>query len=293
MTQSYDQDDGAQYGDYQDDDRVGDGLIRLQWRQGDVKQSTPGFFYLSKKDAPEGFVPTGKAWQACKEFFESTNTREDGWKAEALPVAIICARAQPYVRPPQNSQLPKQWLDVWPKNSSDGSIAMHCDVLLVADGLQDLGVVAWSTGGSTTAFAIIGQADPRKDPQGGILHRIREEVLDTADKAAQFAYRKKKKLYWLFWITIAGQRDAKGEIVFTPTKGKTITRPVPMLPVAVDTAWLKANFVGTEMAMFGEEMRRAYDDWRLTKRTNDAQATKANNGRNVPQPITADEFEPF
>lgn len=287
MTQDFEQDDGSQYGDYADDDRQGDGLIRLQWRQGDVKQSTPGYFFLDKKATPEGFAPSGKAWQPCKEYFETTNTRAEGWKAEALPVAIICARAQPYVRGEV-----KTWLEVWPKGASDGTIAMHCDVLMVADGLQDLGPVVWATGGSTTAFTVIGRPNPKRDPQGGILHRIREEVLDAADKAAKVAYRKKKKLYWLFWVTIASQRDAKGDVVFTPTKGKTVTKPVPILPSPVDVKWLKANFVGSEMATYGEEQRRNYDEWRLTKFTNDVQPARATSGRNVPEPIEEVE-EPF
>ena len=42
------------------------------------------------------------------------------------------------------------------------------------------------------------------------------------------------------------------------------------------------------------QMRRAYDGWRLTKFTNDAQpAAKPANGRNVPQPIEETEDVPF
>lgn len=280
-------DDGSQYGSYQDDDAQGDGLIRIQWRQGDVKQETPGYFYLSSRDVPEGFEP-GAAWQDCQEYFEQTNTRDKGWKAEALPVAIICARAQPY----QRGDL-KTWLESWPKGGDSADIAMHCDVLLIADGLQDLGPVVWSTNATTTAFAVIGKADPKKDPQGGILHRIREQVLAAADKAAKVAYRKSKKLYWLFWVEIGSQRDDKGQIVFTKTKAKAVTKPVPLLPPVVDAAWLKKNYVGEEMANYGREMREQYEEWRATRRTNDALPAQSKNGRNVPQPIDETEDIPF
>lgn len=278
----FDEDNGNQYGNYQDDETQGDGLVRIQWRQGDIKQGTPGYFYLARKDTPDGFKPDSDRWQPCKEFFEESSTREEGWKAELLQVAIICARAQPYKRPVKNSGLPKVWYDTWPKGESD--IAMHADVLLIADGLQELGPVKWATNATTTAFAVVGKADPKKDPQGGILHRIREEILGPADKAAKVAYRKSKKLYWLFWVTIGSQRDAKGDVVFTPTKAKAVTKPALILPPVVDTAWLKANFVGGEMAQYGEELRRMYDDWRLTKRTNDA-PEPVKTGRNVPQPV--------
>lgn len=284
---SFDQDDGSQYGSYQDDDAQGDGLIRIQWRQGDVKAGTPGYFFLSAKDTPEGFEP-GAAWSAHKEYFEQTDSRDDGWKAEQLPVAIICARAQPYARGDV-----KLWLDAWPKGGDSADIAMHCDVLLVADGLQDLGPVVWSTNATTTAFAVIGRPDPKKAPQGGILHRIREEVLAAADKASKIAYRKQKKLYWLFWVTIGSQRDAKGAVVFTKTKAKAVTKPVPLLPAMVDVVWLKSNWTGEDMATYGNEIRQQYEEWHATKRTNDAPQPAKVNGRNVPEPVTADEDLPF
>lgn len=279
---TFDEDNGSQYGDYQDDERQGDGLIRIQWRQGDVKQNTPGYFFLSSASVPEGFAPSGDVWKAHQEYFELTRTRDSGWKAETLPMAIICARSQPYRRPTAGSPN-KEWLEVWPRGEE--GIAQHADVLLVAEGLQDLGPVCWATNSTTVAFAITTAADPKRQPLGGILHRIREEVLDAADKAAKIAYRKKKKLYWLFWITVASQRDAKGNVVFTPTSGKDVTLPVPVLPVVIDKKWLTENFVGSEMAQYGEEQRAAYDAWRLTKQTNEATPAKPANGRNIPQPI--------
>lgn len=285
----FDQDDGSQYGTYADDETQGDGLTRIQWRHGDKKHQTPGFFFLAADSTPEGFMP-GAAWTAHREYFESTDKTLDGWKAEALPMAIICARTQPYIRGDKGA-LPV-WLDEWPKNSSE-NIALHCDVLLIADGLQDLGPVKWSTNGSMIAFAIISRPDAARTPQGGILHRIREEVLKSADKAAKIAYRQKKKLYWLFWVTIASERDAKGQVVYTPTKGPMVTLPRVHLPPAIDVAWLKENFVGGEMAQYGEETRAAYDTWRQTRMSNDAQPVKAQpGGRNVPQPIEEEDI-PF
>lgn len=279
---NFDEDTGEQYGDAQDEAVQGDGLVAIQWRQGDIKAETPGYFYLSGKNLPEGFTP-GDPWVQHREFFESTNTREDGWKAEALPAAIICARSQPYLRAPKGSDAGPEWLEAWPKGNKDA--AMHCDVLLVARGLEDLGPVKWSTGGTTTAFAIIGRADPKKDPRGGILAQ-QLGVLQAADKAAKIAYREKKRLYWLFWLTIASERDAKNKVLFTQTPGKAVTRPAAVLPTVIDTAWLKATFVGAEMAAYGNEMREAFAEWKATKRTNDAPAKAT--GRNVPQPIEDD-----
>lgn len=288
MSNFDDEMNGTQFGDYQDDDRQGDGLVRIQWRQGDPKSATPGYFFLAKENAPEGFTPTGDIWQPVNEYFEMTRTRAEGWKAEALPMCIICARSQPYQRGE-----PKVWLDRWPKGAAPNTIGQHADVLLVAGGIEELGPVCWSTNSSTVAFAIISTPDPKRSPAGGILHRIREEVLGAADRVSKaMQNRKAKKLYWLFWVTVATQRDAKGAVVFTPTAGKDVTLPVPQLPAAIDVAWLKENFAGKDMAIRGEELRAMYDAWRLTRYTNDApQPAKA--GRNAPQPVEAEEIEAF
>lgn len=282
---------GTTFGDYQDDERQGDGLVRLQWRQGDPKANTGGYFFLSMKNVPEGFAPNGDSWQTHEEYFENTRTRDQGWKSTALPMMIICARGQVFVRPPDGSKQGKIWLDRW---DASRDCAQHVDLLLIADGLQELGPVCWSTNSTTVAFAIISGADPKRNPAGGILHRIREEVLGAADRASKVMQnRKAKKLYWLFWITIASQTDAKGKPVFTPTAGKDVTLPAPVLPATVDTKWLSAAYVGKEMAEYGESMRGLFDEWRLTKFTNDPvpataaqpEPTARTNGRNVPESI--------
>lgn len=270
------------FGDYQDDEQQGDGLPRLQWRQGDPKQNTPGYFFLSKDNAPEGFTP-GAPWQACQEYFEMTRTRSEGWKAEALPMCVICARAQPYQRGE-----PKVWLDRWPKGAPSNTIGQHVDVLLVAQGLEELGPVCWSTNSTTVAFAVIASPDPKRNPAGGILHRLREEVLKPMGAAMKPA-KDLRKQPWLCWVTVGTQRDDKGAVVFTATAGKDVTLPVIQLPAAVDLTWLRTNYSGRQMATYGEELRFQYDAWRNARRTNDAPQL-ATGGKNTPQPLEEGEL---
>lgn len=271
------------FGEYQDDDRGGDGLTRIQWRQGDVKAQTPGYFFLAKENVPEGFAPAGDAWKPTVEYFEMTRTRADGWKAEALPMCIICARAQPYLRGDT-----KTWLEKWPKGAAPNTVGQHADVLLVAGGLEDLGPICWSTNSSTVAFAIITGADPKRTPKGGILHRLREEILKPMGKAMK-PPKDLAKQYWLVWLTIASQRDAKGNVVFTPTAGKDVTLPVPLIPDVVDLDWLRGAYSGRSMAVYGEEQRFTYDTWRNTRMTNDTPVAAAGH-RNIPQPMDVDEL---
>lgn len=287
---------GMTFGDYQDDEQRGDGLPRIQWRQGDPKQQTPGYFFFAKDNAPEGFTP-GAPWVACQEYFELTRTRSEGWKAEQLPVCVICARAQPYQRPPQGTDGQKTWIDKWPKGAPSGLFGQHADVLLIASGMEELGPACWSTNSTTVAFAIIGGPDPKRAPQGGILHRLREEVLRPMGAAFKPA-KDLRKQPWLCWVTIATQRDAKGMVVFTPTAGKDVTLPVLVLPEKVDLAWLKQNYSGHQMAQYGEDMRFQYDAWRNTRMTNDAPMAIADAralppGRNIPVAIAVEDEPPF
>lgn len=266
------------FGDYQDDEGRGDGIVRIQWRQGDPKAQTPGYFFLAKENVPEGFAPNADTWKPTTEYFEMTRTRSDGWKAEVLPICIICARAQPYQRGDT-----KVWLDVWPKGAPSNTIGQHADLLLIAQGLEDLGPVCWSTNSTTVAFAIISGPDPKRNPKGGILHRVREEVLKPMGQAMK-PPRELRKQPWLCWVTIASQRDAKGQVVFTPTAGKDVTLPVPQIPEVVDLEWLRANYSGRSMAEYGEQQRFQFDAWRNTRYTNETQPA-ANGHRNVPEPV--------
>jgi hypothetical protein len=275
------------YDSYDDGDGQGDGLVRIQSRHGNPEIGSAFRFFLGANNVPEGFAP-GAPWVAHQEYLKSKNEKIDGWKCEALPMYIICARAQPFKKDKDGKRT--EWVESWPKNAPANSHAMHADVLLIAAGLEELGPVVWSTNGSSTAFAII-SGKGKNQPQGGILERIRTEVLAEADRlSAKVKVRAKNKVYWAFWVTISGQADAKGNPVYTKTSsGGAITLPVPVLPAKVDGAWLATNYVGAEIDTYGRQVRAEYETWRSTKRTDEAQPAKAQGGRNVPQEIEEEE----
>ena len=114
-----------------DDGAQGDGLTRIQWRNGEAKLRTGGYFFVSKERIGD-FVP-GAPWAACEEVFENGTTSE-GFKAETLKLAIIGVRQQPYIR----KDTGKFWVEKYAKGERGAS--MQVDVLCVADGLEDLGL---------------------------------------------------------------------------------------------------------------------------------------------------------
>ena len=275
------------YDTYADDDAQGDGLPRIQSRHGDPAANSAFRFFLAQENTFDGFEPS-EPWRAHTEYFKATNTRVPGWACEALPMMIICARSQVYAKGPDGKRT--SWVASWPKDAPKNSHGMHVDVLLYAKGLELLGPVVWSTNGSTTSFAIIGQKGTRQ-PEGGILSRIRDEVLSTADRlSAKVKTRAKAKAYWAFWATIAGAVDAKGAPVYTQpiAGGSVVTIPVPVLPAVLDGKWLAGVYVGADLDAYGRQLRAEYETWRTETRTDTPTPATNGNGRNVPQDVSDD-----
>ena len=277
---SYDQTD-VQYDSYQDEDRQSDGLISIQGRHGAPEAKSGFHFFLGKANVPEGFTP-GAPWEAGQEFIKQKNEWVGGWKCDMLAMMIICARAQPFRKDKDGKR--EAWVDQWPKGAAPNTHAMHVDVLLIASGLEELGPVKWVSNGSAISFAIVA-GKGKEQPQGGILERVRSEVLHTADQLSPKG-REKAKAYWCFWITVAGQRDAKGGVVYTKTKsGGVTTIPVAILPDVIDKKWLVDNYVGAEWDLRGKELRAEWELWRATKLTDDHIGGELGPMRNTPQEI--------
>ena len=260
-----------------DDGGAGDGLTRIQWRNGVPREKTGGYFFVIGERLGD-FTPSAP-WSAFTDTFDNGSTA-DGYKADSLRLAIIAVRQQPFVGVQQGEFKTKIWREKYAKNEPGASIQV--DVLCAAEGLEELGMIVWSSATVKTGFAIVGKPD-------GIVHMIDSAILKPASALA-----KKTMRPWCFWATISTERDAQGKVVYTPTKGKTVTKPALILPKEVTKAWLVAAYTGSEMLRYGEEQRAAYDDWVRERRTNDAPATPAQpvGGRNVPQPID-DENLPF
>lgn len=244
-----------------DDGSQGDGLVRIQWRNGEARSKTGGYFFVAGERLGD-FTPTAP-WEPFTDTFDD-GSESEGFKTEKLQLAIIGVRQQPFLR----KDGAKVWLEKYAKGEQGASLQV--DVLCVAEGLEDLGVVVWGSATVKTSFAIVGRPD-------GIIHRVQSDILKPAGALA-----KKDMRPWCFWVPIATERDDKGKVVYTQTQGKPVTRPVLALPKEVTKDWLGAQYTGRSMVEFGEQLRASYDEWIKERRTNDAPPA---NGKNVPQPI--------
>jgi len=265
----------------------GDGLLRIQWRNGEPKLETPGRFFVSEENL--GDLVPGAPWVKTREVFDD-GTKSQGYKAEALDMAILCVRAQPFHWSAANGTPGryKIWQGRWVKGDAAPEFqSMSVEVLAYVQGFTE--PVVWTSATIKTSFAIIAQ---RGD---SILRHIDQAMVKAANQTA-----KRPLDRYAFWAGISTERDAKGEVVYTPTKGKAVTLPVLALPPEKqrDRAWLLSRFVGgtpegkTLLAYTLIPLREQYEGWRQERRSNEAEAppVAAPTGRNVPQPVGADEF---
>jgi hypothetical protein len=255
------------------DETQGDGLVRIQWRNGEARSKTGGYFFVAAERLGD-FKPSAP-WVPFTDTFDD-GSESEGFKAEALQIAVIGVRQQPFLRKDGT----KVWLEKYAKGEQGASLQV--DVLCIAEGLEDLGVVVWGSATVKTSFAVVGRPD-------GIIHRIQNDILKPAGALA-----KKDMRPWCFWAPVATEKDDKGKVVYTQTQGKPVTRPVLALPKEVTKEWLVAQYTGKDMVEFGEQLRASYDEWLRERRTNEAAPVQSTNGKNVPQPIELQEVDiPF
>ena len=273
---------------YADDQRQGDGYVRIQWVNGDKATFTPsarqrkvepvpGHFFVSAENLPEGVVP-GAPWQPWTEVFRSGEV--EGYRADQLRMVIIAARQQPYAQVGDR----REWLERW--DSTRQGIRMHADIMILAEGLEMLGAVVLSTNSTLVALAFTGTARGGRAP--GIIATVQTELVDVANRVAKTT----RLIPAAFWVTVGGELDSKGLPLFTQTQGQPVTRPAAFLPAATtDAEKVKrsiAAFVGMEPLQNDIiPMLDAAREWRQFRFGNDpAEAAAATlPQRNAPQPV--------
>jgi hypothetical protein len=278
MTTTNDFDTGVTLNTYADD-VAGDGLLRIQWRNGEPKLDSPGRFFVPAENLGD-FVP-GEPWVRCREVFND-GTRAEGYKAETLEMAVLCARSQPFhwSAPMGEAGRYKVWQAKWIKGDNAPEYqAMQVEVLAYVKGFEHWGSpVVWTSATIKTSFAIIAQ--------DGLLKAIDTAMVKPASAAAKQTLDR-----YCFWATIACKRTPKGDVDYTPTKGQPVTPPILVVPPEKERSieWLRSRFTGR--ALIAETLapwRDAYEEWRRETKSNDDTAAYDDEpapatGRNVPQ----------
>lgn len=242
---------------YTEQQQGGDGLLRINWYNGEPKMKTPGMFFVeSAKLEAMGLEAPGAPWKPETRTFED-GTSKDGYAAPALKLMAIGARQQDIIIGDDNSLT---WLDGrTEKGKRPERWSVFVELLCVAQGFQH-GPVVWSSRRIKSSMGIL----------IGVLGTYRKELLDEVKKAR----RNPKIPAWAFWLPVRGAVDAKGAPIYEQTKGKPVTPPTLVLPHADPMENAKALFVGGEMLAYGEQVRGEWDAW-LSTRPGDARQAAA------------------
>jgi hypothetical protein len=258
------------------DESNGDGLLRIQWRNGEQRFQSAGRFFIPAESLGD-MVPAAP-WQTSTEVFND-GTKAEGYIATQLRMAILCVRNQPFCwsAPFGTAGRYKIWQTKW--NREEENQSMQVEVLAWVEGLEQLAQpVVWTSATVKTSFAIIGRKD-------GIIDQIQHHMVGPASKVSS------KLDTYCFWATIAAEKDAKGKNVYATTRGQSVTKPVLVLPANPDLPWLRTQFVGT--ALIRDVLapwREEFEDWRNERRSNTVDEEDAPEpSHNTPQPYSPDE----
>lgn len=263
------------------DDQQGDGLIRIQWRNGEQRTKTGGYFFVAAERLGDA-VP-GTPWEPFTDTFND-GSEVDGYKTEQLDMLILCVRQQPFIwsAPAGHPGRYKIWQTKWQRGEANQG--MQVEVLALMDGFGSEPIV-WSSATIKTSFAIIGRGGKGECP--GIIASVFEYLVRPAEKSGNTRLDT-----YCFLATVATEKDDKGKVLYTATQGKAVTRPVLVLPDTPDLDWVRTRYAGT--AYIRDTLiplREQYEDWRRERRTNsepDDTPAAATNGRNVPEEIGDD-----
>lgn len=256
---------------YTDNAPSGDGLLRINWYNGDPKQRTPGAFFVPQKSLDAlGLEAPGAPWKPVTRTF-STGNSEDGYEATALKLMAIGVRQQ-------DCTIDTEGNITWLEGRTDkahrpNGWSVFAELLCVVQGFQH-GPVVWRSKRVKTSMGML----------VGILGTYRRELLDEVKKA-----RKNPKIpAWAFWLPVRAALDPKGAPVYEKTQGSPVTPPTLVLPDGDVMARATALFVGADLLTYGEELRGQFDTWLVTKPGDAAPvATETNNGVQEMEPDTA------
>jgi hypothetical protein len=266
------------------DDPTGDGLLRIQWRNGEPRMKSAGRFFVDGDKLGDRAIAA--PWAATTETFESGDEAE-GFGTEQLRVAILGVRQQPFVFVGEGRGQYKVWHEKWEKGSTD--MRMQVDVLCLVQGLADspdAAPVVWASSTIKTSFAIIGSKEPS----------IRVALAKILKAGKAFAGKDLPS--WFFWLPIAGERDAKTKKpIYVETPGRQVTPPKVHVPDELSREMLNKLYVGKDLLTYGADLRAEWDEWLKERRTNDGDdrepaAAPARGGRNAPQPLDDADMEP-
>jgi len=250
---------------------TGDGLLRVNWHNGDVKQKTPGAFFVEDDRLERsGYDAPGKPWAQTQRTFNDGSSKS-GYGTPGAKIAVIGWRQQDAVCNTEG-RVERFLTGRTPKAERPNGWTCVVEVLCLMDGFG-MQPVVWRSNRIKSSMAFLLNIVPTYD----------DAIFKDAKAAAKAAGRQVYR--WSFWMPIRGAKTPDGAPVFEKTQGQPVTPPTLILPDGKTGRDLwSALYTGAEIVKRGIELRTEWDAW-FSQPIGGGQQQAQPAGRNVPQPV--------
>lgn len=228
---------------YDDNTPIGDGLLRVNWYNGDPKQKTPGQFFVSRKRLEAaGVEPPSTPWVEAERTF-SNGATEEGYALSQARIQFIGIRRQDCVLDVDGRIV--QWLPPFtPRGARPEGWSIYVEALICTPGF-DVPLV-WASKRVKTSMGIL-----------VALRDLRNLVVEPARRH----YNNRSIPVYAFWALVRGDVDARGAPVYERTSGAPVTPPKLVTLDAQPPELFRKLFVGRDLLERAEALRVEYDEW--------------------------------
>jgi hypothetical protein len=262
LTNPYDETTAAQ----------GDGIPRIQWRNGEARMRAPGYAYIASKSCEYYKIsPPSEGWQEVEQVFASGAT-EQGYMSPVVKVIVLGIRECDIVETKVDGRVINTEYLAKPadRNNRPEGWSHMAELLCLMTGFGKQ-VVNLRTKRVSSSYAL---SNAVRQIQQGFLNDVRQ------------AFKNPVIPMWSFWLLMRSERDPNGKPVHRPTRGGiAVTPPGLYVPQGDIKEVARKAFIGQDMLKVVTEYRKQYHDW-----------LNSNPGNSLPvdQPVAAkksdDEF---
>lgn len=227
----------------------GDGIPRVQWRNGEARTRQPGYAYIATKACEYYKIdpPSGDGWSETEQVFAS-GAGEQGYMAPATKVIVLGIRSCDIIETKMDGRVISTEYLASPADRDNRPAGWsHMAEMLCLMGGFGSQVVNLRTKRVSASYALLNAV---RGIQQGFLNDVRQ------------AFKNPTVPMWSFWLLLRSERDQNGKPVHRPTRGGVaVTPPGLYLPSGDIREVARKAFIGRDMIEMVTEYRKQYHEW--------------------------------
>lgn len=227
----------------------GDGIPRVQWRNGEARMRQPGYAYIAAKSCEYYKIdpPRGDGWSEVEQVFAS-GAAETGYMAPIVKVVVLGIRSCDIVETKLDGRVVSTEYLTKPadRNNRPEGWSHMAELLCLMSGFGNQ-VVNLRTKRVSASYALLNAV---RGIQQGFLNEVRQ------------AFKNPTVPMWSFWLMLRSERDASNKPVHRPTRGGVaVTPPGLYLPQGDVKDVARKAFIGKDMIELVTDYRKQYHEW--------------------------------